>query len=446
MRKTLQPLILLRNIVFTALIIAIPFAVLYFYAINRPVAFADSYYAALQGKYDRIKQVDVPKVVVIGGSATAFAIDSDLIEKETGLPVVNFGLYAAIGFKPMLDLALPHINAGDIVILLPEPSSQTYSTYAGYEYLLYAMEGRSDMAMTLGWDYTKYFLHFFPEYLKKADKALNSENNNHTIYASSSFNEKGDIIYRRPENIMSLGYSLDNPPEIKSSIITDSFADMVNKFTKKAEKHGASVYMSFPPINSASIFPTSDEDLISFINTLSDKLVAPVCSNISGCIMEPGYFYDSNFHVNDAGSTYFSLLLSNDIKRLQGNVSETLTAFPTPPPLYVTIAIPKDIQGFKCLVSEDSVYITGITSTLIDNKVITIPDTLDDKKVVALQGAIFEDCERLEEIIIQCSSRPEVGTNLLSGLNNPIKIKVPKDLYIDYLTDYFWGYYSENLE
>ncbi len=425
---------------------AVPFVAFYFYAVNRPIAFSDSYYAALQGKYDRISSLTGPKVVVIGGSATAFAIDSELIEKETGLPVVNFGLYAAIGTKPMLDLALPFINQDDIVILLPEPSSQTYSSYIGYEYLLYAMEGRPEMAFTLGINYAKYFLHNYPAYIKNADKTLASTAGNTTIYASSSFNEKGDIIYPRPENIMSLGYSLDNMPEITPEIVTDSFADMINRFTCSGREKGASVYIGFPPMNSASLNSVTADDYQAFIQTINKKITADICSNINDSIMDPGYFYDSNFHVNDTGSTYYSLHLSNDIKRIKGIMSENTMTFPDPAPLYVTIAVPKEVDGFKCLLTDDSVYITGVTSSLSNRTSIVIPDTLDDKKVVALQGAIFEGCTQLEEIIIQCDKMPEVGNSLLQGLDNKIKIKVPKDLYIDYLTDYFWGYYSENLE
>lgn len=446
MKKTLQPLILLRSVAIIALLVAIPFGIFYLCAVNRPAAFSDSYYAGLKVKYDRLRDVKTPKVVVIGGSATAFAIDSDLLEKETGRPTVNFGLYAAIGFKPMLDLALPHIDKDDIVILLPELSAQTYSTYAGYEYLLYAMEKRPDMALALGFDYAKFFLHNYPAYIKNADKALLNPTENATIYAASSFSEKGDICYERSENIMSLGFSIDNPPEIDSKIITDSFASMVNDFTSSAEKKGARVYIGFPPMNSASLSGIAPSEYHEFTLTLAEKVKAEICGSIDNSIMEPAFFYDSNFHVNDAGSVYYSLLLSNDIKRIMGIVSENLTAVPTPPPLYITIAAPMDIDGFKCLATEESVFIIGVTDELKEAYTVTIPDTLAERKVVSLQGAIFDGCTNLTEIHLECLELPEVGNFLLSGTNGHIKIKVPKDLYMNYLTDYFWGYYSENLE
>ncbi len=446
MKKILQPLTLLRNVLIIALLVALPFAVFFCYALNRPKAFADSYYAGLQVKYDRLQSIKGPKIVVIGGSATAFAIDSDLIEAETGLPVVNFGLYAAIGFKPMLDLALPYIHKDDIVILLPELSSQTYSDYVGYEYLLYAMEGRSAMALSLGKDYAKFFLHTYPEYLKNAKKALSNDSVNTTIYAASSFDDKGDISYERLENIMSLGYSLDNLPEITPDIITDNFANMVNNFTAASQKAGAQVYIGFPPMNSASVSDISNDALLTFTRALASRIDAPICSDISNCLLDPAYFYDSNFHVNDTGSVYYSLLLSNDIKLLCGKVEQNTSAFPSPPPLYVNIAKPGELGGFKCLISDDSVFITGVIDDLKAAETITVPEYLDDKKVVALQGAVFDGCTNLKEIIVECRDLPEVGNFLLSGTNDHIKIKVPADLYMNYLTDYFWGYYSENLE
>ena len=45
------------------------------------------------------------------------------LEKELpGYRVINYGLYAGLGTAVMLDLAEPHIRAGDIVVFLPEQS------------------------------------------------------------------------------------------------------------------------------------------------------------------------------------------------------------------------------------------------------------------------------------------------------------------------------------
>ena len=81
-----------------------------------PPAYSHTFVGALDEKVERLASIEGKKAVVIGGSSVAFGIDSALMEEHLGMPVVNFGLYAAIGTKAMLDLAWPHIGAGDTVI------------------------------------------------------------------------------------------------------------------------------------------------------------------------------------------------------------------------------------------------------------------------------------------------------------------------------------------
>ena len=51
----------------------------------------------------------------------------ELMEEMIGMPVVNFGLYATLGTKLMLDLSLGAIKKGDVVVIAPETDPQTYS-------------------------------------------------------------------------------------------------------------------------------------------------------------------------------------------------------------------------------------------------------------------------------------------------------------------------------
>jgi len=61
---------------------------------------------------------DVPqKIVLVGGSNLAYGIDSALIERETGCPVVNMGMNGYFGARFMLNEVKPHINKGDIVVV-----------------------------------------------------------------------------------------------------------------------------------------------------------------------------------------------------------------------------------------------------------------------------------------------------------------------------------------
>ena len=98
-----------------------------------PAQYELTFLGALAPKYERLNAIEEPKVILVGGSSTAFGLDSALLEESVGMPVVNFGLYATLGTKLMLDLSRDGIGEGDIVVLAPEIDAQTLSLYFNAE-------------------------------------------------------------------------------------------------------------------------------------------------------------------------------------------------------------------------------------------------------------------------------------------------------------------------
>ena len=75
---------------------------------------------------------DKPRLILVGGSAAAFGVDSALLARE--LPdyqPVNFGLYAALGTRVMLDLSIKELRPGDLVVIMPEQQRQALSDTVG---------------------------------------------------------------------------------------------------------------------------------------------------------------------------------------------------------------------------------------------------------------------------------------------------------------------------
>ena len=129
-----------------------------------PDQYAHTFHGELDEKFDRLNSIDEPKIVVVGGSSVAFGLDSKKLEEYTGMPTVNFGLYAALGTKLMLDLSLSGIGEGDIVVVSPEMDPETLSLYFSSGATLMAIDGdhsiikhikRSDKLKMLGaaWDF-----------------------------------------------------------------------------------------------------------------------------------------------------------------------------------------------------------------------------------------------------------------------------------------------------
>ena len=76
-----------------------------------PAQYSSTFFGELPAKRALLAaESNKPRLILVGGSAAAFGVDSALLAKE--LPdyhPVNFGLYAALGTRVMLDLSLIHI-------------------------------------------------------------------------------------------------------------------------------------------------------------------------------------------------------------------------------------------------------------------------------------------------------------------------------------------------
>jgi hypothetical protein len=127
---------ILRNtllVILSLILLVSPFIFVVIYAVSLPPQYSPTFYGALDEKYLRLTSTQGEKIVVVGGSSVAFGLDSKLLESYTGMPVVNFGLYADLGTKMMLDLSLAGISEGDVVILSPEIDAQTLSLFFNAE-------------------------------------------------------------------------------------------------------------------------------------------------------------------------------------------------------------------------------------------------------------------------------------------------------------------------
>ena len=58
-----------------------------------------------------------PRAVFVGGSNALFGVDSERFTRETNYPSLNFGRAAGMGPELILDLLLPYLNKGDLVVL-----------------------------------------------------------------------------------------------------------------------------------------------------------------------------------------------------------------------------------------------------------------------------------------------------------------------------------------
>ena len=331
----MKRVIKILSIVLVTAVILLPILAIVGAVVILPPAYDETFVGALDEKYERLNSIEGEKIVVVGGSSVAFGLDSKALEEYTGMPVVNFGLYAALGTKIMLDLSLSGIGEGDIVVVAPEMNSETLSLFFNADTAWRAVESDLSMLKYIGKDNRREMLGALWGYAVDKIKAAFSGGIDFSdeIYSSDNFNEYGDFAnYPRTDNVMPEYYDpntevLLDPDQIGEEFY--AFADYLNEYVSKCEKKGATVYFSFSPMNSLACEADADT-LAALYDAFDEALDCEIISLPEDYILDPGYFFDTNFHLNDTGVAARTILLARDIKLAEGITAGTLPEIPAP--------------------------------------------------------------------------------------------------------------------
>lgn len=476
-------------VIFAALLLVfiLPFAGVVVIAVGLTPVYEDTFVGELGEKYERLNSLDGEKIVVVGGSSVAFGLDSAALEREVGMPVVNFGLYANLGTKLMIDLSRSGVGEGDIIVLAPEMNDQTLSLYFNSETTMQALDGNFKMLASI--DSDNYEALIGASWGFAADKlgyTLGGKvPENSGAYAKKWFNAYGDNTYDRPYNVMSTvakTITLDYNYNAEDGLLSEyeEFIDYVNEYVEFCTGKGATVYFSFPPMNKASLTDyNTEESIYAFYENLSSSLHCKVISNVNDYIMDEGYFFDSEFHLNNAGVNIRTAQLANDLKRELGITNKTTIELPTPPG-YKPVEFVGGSTKNLYLELEEGVngaaqavwYIVGLNEEGKKQVSITLPNNVDGKPVVGIrQGAFagselrtlivsenimyigsgaFSGASNLTAVYLPASRPSDIevpnsmseGGLATKGANPSLKIYIPKGSLFDYVADYFWGDYG----
>ena len=473
-----------------------------------PTQYDDVYLAELADKYARLRSLDDEnKVIIIGGSSVSFGIDSRLMEEELGMPVVNFGMYGPLGTTVMLDLTRGHINPGDIVILAPETDSQTMSMEFNGEGMWQCCDNDFTMLFKIrlrNWD--EMLGSFWTYATQKWQYYNTAKPETDGVYSHDSFNEYGDIAYARPENIMENGYDDTVPIDLSEDTVEDEFLDYLNSYIYYCKACGAQVYYTWPPMNELAV-QQDLEGQLQFATYMRENLRCTIMSDITDYIMDADCFYDTNYHMNDAGVTIHTLRVLQDIENVIGDGSlvtlasddassepdtsdsasadmaidaaamteddndETADAEALPAAATLPEGSSEDADCFTYDTYNEGLVITGVTEAAADRTSLEIPWRIDDQLVLALGENALSGCTKLTDLYIQanierimqgafdgCPTLTSIhidnpdganilipGVSLFDNVPNRTQVYIPQEYYGTYVADYFWGNYIERL-
>lgn len=418
-----------RRIVATALAVILAEQVFFLICgFGLPVQFGDTFMGELKSKYERLKETSGKRIVLVGGSGVAFDCDSALMDDFfPSYEIVNFGMYAGLGTKAVMDLSENYIHEGDIVILSPEQSEQTFSDYFNGEYMWQAADGAFGMLRDLKSENFEAMLGNFPRFaLEKLNYVMKGQKpQTDSIYQKKSFNTYGDIeLDTCRENILPNGYDVNQKVRFTEDVVQPEFMDYMNDWAKRLEKKGAVVRYRYCPVNKLSV--EDMDDLAAYDVFLRQKLDFPVIGNPKNSLMEAEWFFDTNFHLNQPGKEVNTVQLIRDMKAMLGDDRA------------VTVELPeKPHRTWGDVSAETRIWTAKDSETYQGEETIVIPEN-----VTQIEDYAFSNCAGLKQIVLEQKdpSKCIVGQHLLDGTG--AEILVPQMSVDSYKRNYFWSVYA----
>lgn len=393
-----------------------------------PSQYEETFMGELKYKYQRLSHIEGKRIVIIGGSAMAFGVDSALLKDNfPDHQIVNMGMYAALGSRAILDLCLSDIRKDDLVIFAPEQNHQTLSLDFGADYCLQGCDGAFYMLprFITSEDNAAGILAAIPGFaLQKAQYFFtDSAPIPDTVYRKSAFNEYGDIKVELPENIMPAGYDSNILISYNSDVIDKDFINYLDSYSKKVSQKGATFVFAYAPANAKAL--TSGDDLDEYHLLLDDYFDFPIIGDPHNSVLGPEWFYDTNYHLNSSGKRLYTRQLIRDIKAFLKDSSATNIEVPPAPAINLAEA------------SQNTILRANEYAGNTDIKSVTI-----DENVSMIEDYAFLGCTALKEIHIKNTdpSAIQIGQHLLDGTN--ANIYVPQSSVSVYKTDYQFSLYA----
>ena len=280
----------------------------------------------------------------------------------------------------------------------------------------------------------------------------------------------------RSRNTMSQHYDPSMTIDFKSEFLNESFSEYANEYNRLVAQKGAKLYFEFSPMNELGVENADLEPLSNFYWLLRESFDFPVIGNPEEYVIDPHYFFDSNFHLNDAGAIYRTKIFADDIYRDVFEISkESSIDFPEKPD-YPDIIIGEDSESIKYfdLVENSSGYtLSKVKDEYLSIESIDIPMYFNGKVINTIAKGCFELCSNLSEISIPLTIsgienggfsnkfhldkvvllqndpnkiKVDFTGGLVEGVVDGFKFFVPESGRDAYSVDYYWGPYYSYME
>ena len=266
--------------------------------------------ASIIDKVQRAESIKEPKILLIGNSNLVFGIDSEMIEEEIGMPVVNMGVHAGLGNAFLDNMSRYFVNEGDIVIFC-HTEYEDDDKILNEELAWITIENHYEPWKLIRGKDIWGMIKAYPTYLKDCIGLwIAGEGNRRTgeAYTREFFDEYGDNIFPRKEQQIEFREGQIKVPAINSICI-----DRMNSLNKLIQEKGGTMLVAAYPIVGCEFTPPVQEYEM-FQEELEKQLHCPVISDFTDYIIDEEYFFDSAYHLNEQGVKIRTEKLINDLR------------------------------------------------------------------------------------------------------------------------------------
>ncbi len=276
--------------------------------INTTTKLLNEWYSCGAAKIDRlIWAKDKKKIIIIGGSGSLYGYDCEVIDNALNgeYEIINFGENAQISAIVYFDIAEDFVREGDIVLWCPEPGTYTLGYPQCSNRFWDFRKSNYDFTKYLNLDYYENFYSSFASFAS----ALSGKGYKEYDALSASMSKYGDDMSSRKWDGICYSYRFSYPMLGK-----DALTELVGNITAK----GASVYFSFAAMQESGMEKVKVPEVDAFEELVTSIPGVVSISDYEDCILSDADFWNSAWHLTDAGSTKRSEQVAKDIKKELG--------------------------------------------------------------------------------------------------------------------------------
>ena len=281
----------------------VPIAIYLYFLVIIPVP-EELYFCAYNKKMELLENTPTPRVVFVGGSNLAFALDCKRVSDSLNIPVINTALHAGMGFKFILDDVATYLRKGDIVYVAPEyPHFFGQANGESLTLPIVLKTTKYRKLHLLNWEQWKIFLKGIPELNKYAEVPSFSG------YKSTHFNEYGDEVYHLDQP----GIEIPKPGFFDPTWIDEGFCKYFAEKLKEIEEMGCKVIVS--PCACRQSLYDSQTKAADLINQHLTKRGYPFNVHPSKHALPDSCAYDTDYHLNKQGVEIFTGIIIEELKK-----------------------------------------------------------------------------------------------------------------------------------